>query len=111
MAIENKFIDINIYKVGNFRFLGCNKMGKDNELEFYEGNDYEIPNSFRELFLDCMVTDEIVKVRKDTEIISFTNKKIKNAIKTKITKSITLNIDGNNSTTYFLDDRDVRQKR
>lgn len=47
-------IDMNIYKTGCFRMLGCRKMGKDNLLIFYKGINYN-KKANKKIFMDSLV--------------------------------------------------------
>jgi hypothetical protein len=53
--IENKILDPSVYRAGFFRFLWAKKIGKDNNLEYYKGINYELSKSKKDLFDDCMI--------------------------------------------------------
>jgi hypothetical protein len=52
--ITNKIIDLNIYRDGCFRLLGCSKMNKNNKLIYHKSYYYNYDN-YKKLFMDCLL--------------------------------------------------------
>jgi hypothetical protein len=52
--IDNEIIDLNIYKTGGLRLLWNSKFGKNSNLEFYKGVNYQYENE-KQLFMDCLL--------------------------------------------------------
>jgi hypothetical protein len=59
-------IDMNIYKRGCFRLLGCSKLNKNNELYHYASVNYNKPKNKFDFFLDTCVTHSTI-----TETLTF----------------------------------------
>ena len=87
----SSYIDMNIYKRGCFRLLGCSKLGKNNKLVHYKSINYDYVDEYQ-LFLDSSITyaedtlSNIIKYENstfETKDVKYKNSRERNhAIKT-----------------------------
>jgi len=52
--IDEKIIDLSVYRAGCFRLLWNSKSGKNHNLEYHKSTNYDFLNN-KELFMDCLV--------------------------------------------------------
>jgi hypothetical protein len=100
--ITNKIIDLNIYRDGCFRLLGCSKMTKNNKLIYYKSYYYRFDN-YNKLFMDCLLRNIDTSLNIiDFEINNDEHVIIKNKVVIlKGTKNVITNfINKNNNNNY-----------